>query len=208
MGKWRGSVAAPSAVVSGDRLGAVAWLAGTGATTGNGVARIEGESGGGSSGQINFLTNSGAGVLERWVIDPGGALTGSNAVGLGIIRGGPLGTTQTLLLQGSSNGGAPGAVAMIPNAVSPVTCRFTQPVTTFNESFADIDVEFNGDTARLLHLDASIDGIGFYTATAIAQPGAITKPSGGATVDAEARTAIDSLIDLVSQAASGLGLTA
>lgn len=81
--------------------------------------------------------------------------------------------------------------------------------TTFNRGGVDLDFRVNGDTVNnLIHTDAAIDGLGFHGATAVAQPAAITKPSGGATVDAEARAAIDTLIDLLSAAAGGNGLTA
>lgn len=50
--------------------------------------------------------------------------------------------------------------------------------------------------------------LSFYGTALLAQPAAIGKPGGGATIDAEARAAIDSLIDLLSGAAGGNGLTA
>lgn len=52
------------------------------------------------------------------------------------------------------------------------------------------------------------DVIGLYGATAVPQPSAITSPTGGATVDAEARTAIDSILAVIGAAAGGIGITA
>lgn len=51
---------------------------------------------------------------------------------------------------------------------------------------------------------ATTQKIGFYNATPIVQPSAITAPAGGATVDAEARTAIGTIISTLQS----LGLTA
>lgn len=62
-------------------------------------------------------------------------------------------------------------------------------------------VEINGD------LDHDGTNVGFYGTTPVAQAAAITKPSGGGTIDAEARTAIDSIIDAIG-ATSGVGITA
>lgn len=51
--------------------------------------------------------------------------------------------------------------------------------------------------------------LGFYNGTtAVVQPAAVTKPVGGVTVDAEARTAIDTIIDILSAAGGGIGITA
>lgn len=49
--------------------------------------------------------------------------------------------------------------------------------------------------------------VGFYTAPPIPQPAAITAPSGGGTVDTQARAAIVAVLNLLSQAAGGNGLT-
>jgi len=51
---------------------------------------------------------------------------------------------------------------------------------------------------------ASTQKLGFYGVTAIVQPAAITAPSGGTTIDTQARTAISSLITTLHN----LGLTA
>lgn len=50
--------------------------------------------------------------------------------------------------------------------------------------------------------------LGFFGAPLRAQGAAITAPSGGATIDAEARTAISAILTLLSEAAGGFGLTA
>lgn len=46
--------------------------------------------------------------------------------------------------------------------------------------------------------------LGFYNVTPVDQPDTITDPSGGATIDAEARTAINTIIDRLQE----LGLIA
>lgn len=46
--------------------------------------------------------------------------------------------------------------------------------------------------------------LGFYNVTPVDQPATISDPSGGATIDAEARTAINSIIDRLQE----LGLIA
>lgn len=52
------------------------------------------------------------------------------------------------------------------------------------------------------------DSLGFFGTPPIAQPAAVGAPSGGTTIDTQARAAIVSLINLLSEAAGGLGLTA
>lgn len=77
--------------------------------------------------------------------------------------------------------------------------------------FTDINLEvYASDGTKTIHTDGGTAGgaVGFFDAAAITQQSAITKPAGGATIDAEARTAIDALIDLVSEASGGFGLTA
>lgn len=69
----------------------------------------------------------------------------------------------------------------------------------------------NGSAPVILlnvHGDGTGRQIGFFGATPISQPAAIGAPSGGTTVDTQARAAIVSLINLLSAAAAGYGLTA
>ena len=61
-----------------------------------------------------------------------------------------------------------------------------------------IDLEIDG----ALNHDGTL--VGFYGTDPIAQQTAVTKPSGGATIDTEARTAIDDIIDIIDN----LGLAA
>jgi len=65
------------------------------------------------------------------------------------------------------------------------------------------DVSFNGDGGTKIGGSTS-SLIGFYDATPIAQQTAISSPSGGSTIDSEARTAINSIITKLQT----LGLTA
>lgn len=68
-----------------------------------------------------------------------------------------------------------------------------------------------GDAKFLMRFENPPSGVlawGLFDATPIAQPAAITAPTGGTTVDAQARTAITAILNLLSQAAGGYGLTA
>ncbi|WP_336057367.1 hypothetical protein [Nitratireductor sp. CH_MIT9313-5] len=60
-----------------------------------------------------------------------------------------------------------------------------------------------GTDGTVLGQDAN-DKIGFYGVTPVDQPATISDPSGGATTDAEARTAINAIIDRLQE----LGLIA
>lgn len=55
---------------------------------------------------------------------------------------------------------------------------------------------------------ATKDMLGFFGSPEIVQPAAIAAPSGGATIDTQARTAIQAIINFLSEAAGGIGLTA
>lgn len=62
----------------------------------------------------------------------------------------------------------------------------------------------NFSTSQSFRKDVSFLGkIGFYNKTPIAQPTAISAPAGGATIDSEARTAINSIRTTLTN----LGLT-
>jgi hypothetical protein len=62
----------------------------------------------------------------------------------------------------------------------------------------------NGATVMAL----GTNKLGLYGATAVAQPAAIAAPSGGSTVDKQARTAIQSILNAIGAAAGGIGITA
>ncbi len=53
------------------------------------------------------------------------------------------------------------------------------------------------DGVLIVQCDTSTPGIGFFAKAPAAQQSTISDPTGGATQDAEARTAIDALIDLL-----------
>lgn len=62
----------------------------------------------------------------------------------------------------------------------------------------------NFSSSQIFRKDVTFIGkVGFYNKTPIAQQGAITSPSGGATIDGQARTAIDA----IRTALTNLGLT-
>ena len=62
-----------------------------------------------------------------------------------------------------------------------------------------------GGTLRGLNIgDAATALLGFYGATPVDQPATVTDPTGGGTIDAEARTAIEAIIDRLQE----LGLIA
>ena len=70
-----------------------------------------------------------------------------------------------------------------------------QDVMTINPNNVDIDFKVNADTATALEIQGEGNGkIGFFAASTIAQPSHIADPTGGGTVDAEARTAINSIL--------------
>ena len=62
--------------------------------------------------------------------------------------------------------------------------------------------------AMRIQASGSAAMIGLYGAAAVVQAAAITAPSGGAIIDAEARTAIASILTAIGAAAGGIGITA
>lgn len=70
--------------------------------------------------------------------------------------------------------------------------------------FKDGTILSTGSTTGLKIGNSSTEKIGFYGATPIVRQGSIAAPSGGATQDTQARTAINSLITVLQN----LGLTA
>lgn len=68
------------------------------------------------------------------------------------------------------------------------------------------------DTAARLAITIQSSGsaamVGLYSATPVVQPSAITAPTGGVVIDAEARTAIASILNAIGAAAGGIGVTA
>lgn len=66
-----------------------------------------------------------------------------------------------------------------------------------------VNLEFSSSTGTKIGTGTS-QKLGFYNATPVDQPATIADPSGGATQDAEARTAINALIDRLQE----LGLIA
>lgn len=88
--------------------------------------------------------------------------------------------------------------AAVVNTDASRTGRMILSAIDFNAAREFMRGEANGTVAL----------IGLYGGTAVAQPSAITAPSGGATVDTEARTAIVSILNAIGAAAGGIGITA
>lgn len=71
------------------------------------------------------------------------------------------------------------------------------------------DSEGNFNAINILRTAVGVkDKMAFFGSPEIAQPAAVAAPSGGTTIDTQARAAIVSILNLLSQAAGGLGLTA
>lgn len=70
-----------------------------------------------------------------------------------------------------------------------------------NGATGNIAIEVTGD---IEHVSGNI---GFYGSTPVTQAGSITDPTGGGTIDAEARTAIIAILAVIDNA-TGIGLTA
>lgn len=66
-------------------------------------------------------------------------------------------------------------------------------------------VQTNGHTGFQI---SAAGGVGLYAATPVAQPSAIAAPTGGSTIDTQARTAITSILNALGAAAGGIGVTA
>ena len=99
---------------------------------------------------------------------------------------------------------------------STVSTNDSRMILAVVENNGEIDVlTLNSNQTARFHSDLEIDGaldhdgstVGLYGTTPVSQASAITKPTGGGTIDAEARTAIDLLIDALG-ASSGIGVTA
>jgi hypothetical protein len=70
--------------------------------------------------------------------------------------------------------------------------------------FKDGTVLSTGSSSGMKFGNATTEKLAFYGVTPVDQPNAITAPSGGATVDSQARTAISTIISRFQE----LGLTA
>lgn len=72
-----------------------------------------------------------------------------------------------------------------------------------NLALIDVDLKLSSATGTKIGTSAT-QKLGFFNKTPVIQPSAIASPSGGATIDSQARTAID----LIRTALTNLGLTA
>ena len=68
-------------------------------------------------------------------------------------------------------------------------------------------VRINGGAGGIQVGVSGSDSLGFFGATPTFAPSAIAHPSGGVVIDTQARAAINSIVDLLSAAAGGYGLT-
>jgi hypothetical protein len=143
----------------------------------------------------------------------GGATTGINITtqasdtgGLNITANSGLTVTETqfgMMFNESAAGGA-SMLFEVSNAGNTAGMLFMNSGTgpmNFGNGSNDMSL-----TTGALHLGGIT--IGLYAATAVAQPAAITPPSGGAVVDTEARAAIVSILNAIGAAAGGIGITA
>ena len=73
---------------------------------------------------------------------------------------------------------------------------FTRPITFNSLQFGDV---FLANNSGLQIGTATSQKIAFYGGTPVDQPATVSDPSGGLTVDAEARTAINALIDRLQE---------
>lgn len=167
---------------------------------------------------------AGAAFLAPTLTTAGGATTttlanayvAANPTGgttnFGLFADGTIGLANTVALQGKTTGGA--VVALI--AVSggnfidigaAAGINGTRIYGTGLVSFPDANVYMVGD----VEIDGALnhDGttVGFYGKAPVVRAAAPTAPAGGATVDAESRTAINQIIALLG-AATGVGLSA
>lgn len=78
----------------------------------------------------------------------------------------------------------------------------------FKDNFSDLDifrkkVEFKSDVTLGTSLKATTDKLGFYQEDPVAQQSTFTAPTGGGTIDAESRTAINAIKTILTN----VGLT-
>jgi len=127
-----------------------------------------------------------------------------------------LGTTQylTTTVAGTADGGLVGAVigdSIIKNAANYGMLFGINNTESFRIAATTGDLTFIGGKNIALSTStgtkigtATNQLLGFYNATPVDQPATVSDPSGGATQDAEARTAISAIIDRLQE----LGLIA
>lgn len=120
---------------------------------------------------------------------------------------------------GGSGGGGPVSITGAGETSSPgdllQTGGFTVDDTAVGDGFfvnTIGEVLIQGDNANLTDTGGGTSvggsGLGFYSATPVPQPSAITHPTGGTTVDTQARVAIVAILNALGQAAGGVGVTA
>lgn len=183
-------------------IGATAYtfMDSTGSSIGLNGGRIElrAQAAGGYTG-VKF-TQDGAAAFADFT-NSGSTIISQSAANIPLkLRGAAAQSGRLLELQNSSStplSGADEAGRFLAPLGALATCGYAfigDPNTgLFSTSADDVSVVAGGvDRLRL-----NGTGVGFFAATPVAQQANVSDPAGGATVDAEARTAINSVLDIL-----------
>lgn len=202
-----GSVTGTSGTVTGGVGGTLTVSAGSGgASTTAGGTRV-----GGAGGAINIsagpggngTTTNGAGGNLTLTAGAGGAGAGTTAAnGLINLNSRVSGTSN---LVGFANGSSAQGIEIYNTETSATSYERLNLKWASNVCTINTEKGSAGGTLRGLKIGGAItDLLGFYGATPVDQPDTIADPTGGGTIDAEARTAINAIIDRLQE----LGLIA
>ena len=135
-----------------------------------------------------------------------------SGVVLGPGRGVSVNLTESVVIAGLGGEVPQGLTVRTVPIGQPITAIPTPPLTEVPDPFTPTDGTFNIigalDTTTGVTAGAAIEttaGIGAFGVTApVSQPAKIADPTGGVTIDAESRTAINAIID----ALEGAGISA
>jgi hypothetical protein len=154
--------------------------------------------------QINNATTGQWGALKAGTRDSGTNTvtngltlghqsTGTPAAGLGIAIALNINSTTTADQNAA-------LISALWNVATDATRAADLVLSAYNTTNAREGLRIRGGASAAL--------IGLYGATPVVQPSAITAPTGGATVDTEARAAIVSILNAIGAGAGGIGITA
>jgi hypothetical protein len=206
----------------------------TGASTGTGLLNLNSAGGlnltDNSTTGINIAQN-GTGGIELSTA-AGGLLLLNGLGGLNLFDNSTTGITLDESGTGGINITGAGGVAVTDNSATGISIQSSAGPVEINDGFGD-NITMNASTGLDINVANSISIIdnnafgitiaennpagpitlsstllGFYNVTGVAQPAAITAPSGGAVIDVQARAAIVSILAVLGKAAGGVGLTA